>query len=76
MLGQLTDAVARVETKIELNDDYPTSESMPIEEATISNRWAMASIVEVLERKGLCTKQDLHAIIDGYAIRILVRTLK
>jgi hypothetical protein len=53
-----------VEPKIELNDDHPTGESMPIEEATISNMGEMASIVEVLERKGLCTKQDLHAIID------------
>jgi hypothetical protein len=53
-----------VEAKIELNDDRPTRENMPIEEATISNMWAMASIVKVLERKGLCTKQDLHAIID------------
>jgi hypothetical protein len=53
-----------VETKIELNVDRPTRESMPIEEATISNMWHMASIVEMLERKGLCTKQDLHAIID------------
>jgi len=34
-------------------------ETMSIEEATVSNMWEIAAIVEVLERKGLCTKQDL-----------------
>jgi len=39
---------------------------MSIEEATISNMWEIAAIVELLEQKGLCTryKQDLHTIID------------
>ena len=59
-----------------MSTDRPKRDSMSIEEATISNRWAMASIVEVLERKSLYTKQDLHAIIDSYKIRILVRRLK
>ncbi len=36
---------------------------MSLEEATISNMWEIAALVEVLERKGLCTKQDLHDII-------------
>jgi hypothetical protein len=36
---------------------------MSIEKATISNMWEIAAIVEVLERKGLCTKQDLYDII-------------
>lgn len=36
---------------------------MSLEEATISNMWEIAAIVEVLERKGLCTKQDLYDII-------------
>jgi hypothetical protein len=35
---------------------------MSIEEATVSNMWEIAAIVEVLERKGLCTKQDLYDI--------------
>jgi hypothetical protein len=26
--------------------------------------WEIAAIVDVLERKGLCTKQDLYNIID------------
>jgi hypothetical protein len=37
------------------NDDHrPTRDGMSIEEATISNMWEIAAIVEVLERKGLC----------------------
>lgn len=43
--------------------DRPTRESMSLEEATISNMWEIAAIVELLERKGLCTKQDLFDII-------------
>ncbi len=37
---------------------------MSLEEATISNMWEIHAIVELLEQKGLCTKQDLHTIID------------
>jgi len=47
-----------------MSTDRPKRETMTIEEATVSNMWEIAAIVEVLERKGLCTKQDLHAIID------------
>ncbi|HEV8329470.1 MAG TPA: hypothetical protein VGQ08_18515 [Nitrospiraceae bacterium] len=47
-----------------MSTDRPKRETMSIEEATVSNMWEIAAIVEVLERKGLCTKQDLHAIID------------
>ena len=47
-----------------MSDDCPKRESMSIEEATISNMWEIAAIVELLEQKGLCTKQALHTIID------------
>jgi hypothetical protein len=47
-----------------MSDDRPKLEPMPIVEATISNMWEIAAIVEVLERKRLRTKQDLHSIID------------
>ena len=46
-----------------MNDNRPKRESMSLEEATISNMWEIAALVEVLERKGLCTKQDLYDII-------------
>ncbi len=39
---------------------------MPLEEATISNMWEIAVIVEVLERKGLRTKQDLYDVITEF----------
>ena len=47
-----------------MTDPQPIRDSMSLEEATISNMWEMAAIVELLEQKGLCTKQDLHTIID------------
>ena len=47
-----------------MSDNHPTRETMSLDEATISNMWEIAAIVELLEQKGLCTKQDLHAIID------------
>ena len=49
-----------------MSDPRPTRESMSIEEATVSNMWEIAAIVEVLERKGLCTKQDLYDIITEF----------
>ena len=39
-----------------MSDQRPKREFMSIEEATVSNMWEIAAIVEVLERKGLCTK--------------------
>jgi hypothetical protein len=47
-----------------MSNDRPTRDSMSLEEATISKMWEIAAIVELLEQKGLCTKQDLHTIID------------
>jgi hypothetical protein len=49
-----------------MRTDRPTCDSMSLEEATVSNRWEIAAIVEVLERKGLCAKQDLSNIITGF----------
>lgn len=46
--------------------ERPKRESMSLEEATISNMWEIAAIVEMLERKGLCTKQDLFDIIGEF----------
>ena len=39
---------------------------MTIGEATISNMWEIAAIVELLEGKGLCTKQNLYDIITEF----------
>ena len=46
-----------------MSNDRPKRKSMSLEEATISNMWEIAALVELLERKGLCTKQDLFDII-------------
>ena len=47
-----------------MSTDRPTRDTMSIEEATISNMWEIAAIVELLGQKGFCTKQELHIIID------------
>ena len=49
-----------------MNDSRPKRDSMSLEEATISNMWEITAIVEVLERKGLCTKQNLYDIITEF----------
>ena len=49
-----------------MSNDRPKRDSMSIEEATISNMWEIAAIVELLERKGLCTKHDLYDIITEF----------
>jgi hypothetical protein len=36
-----------------MSNDRPKHGNMPVEEATVSNMWEIAAIVEVLERKGL-----------------------
>lgn len=46
--------------------DRPKRDTMSLEEATMSNMWEIAAIVEVLERKGLCTKLDLYDIIAEF----------
>ena len=50
-----------------VNNQRPTRDTMSVEEATISNLWEMAAVVEVLERKGLCAKQDLQTNMDDEA---------
>lgn len=42
---------------------------MSLEEATVSNIWEIAAIVEVLERKGLCMKHDLCDIVIEFRRR-------
>ena len=49
-----------------MSDDRPKCDSRSIGEATVSNMWEIAAIVEVLERKGLCSKQDLYDIIAEF----------
>jgi len=46
-----------------MSSDRPKRETMSLEEATISNMWEIAALVEVLEKKGLCTKRELFDTI-------------
>lgn len=47
-----------------MNNNRAKRDSMSLEELAISHMWEIAALVELLERKGLCTKQDLYNIID------------
>lgn len=49
-----------------MSDDRPKHEAMSIEEAALSNMGEVADIVEVLERKRLCSKQDRYDIIAEF----------
>jgi hypothetical protein len=49
-----------------MSDQHPKRETMSLKEATVSNMWEIAAVVEVLERKGLCTKQDLYDFITEF----------
>ncbi len=56
----------RPSAALAMNDHRPKRETTSIEEATISDLWEMVAILEVPERKGLCTKQDLYNIITEF----------
>lgn len=43
-----------------MSTERPKRETISLEEATISNMWEIAAIVEALERKGSCTNQELY----------------
>jgi len=49
-----------------MSDNRPPREIMSLEEATVSNMWEIAAIVEVLERKDLSTGQDLYNIMNEF----------
>ena len=46
-----------------MSHDRPKRDTMSLEELAISNMWEIAALVELLEKKGLCTKQELYDII-------------
>lgn len=52
-----------------MSDQRPKRDTMSLEEATISNMWEIAALVEVLERNGLCSRQDLFDIITEFRKR-------
>ncbi len=36
------------------------------EEGVLANMWVMEAIVEILERKGICTKQEVHDMVSEF----------
>jgi hypothetical protein len=44
-------------------------DTVTIEELAISNMREIAAIIELLERKGLCTRQELYDIIEDLRTR-------
>lgn len=46
-----------------MSTDWPKREALSLEEVAISNVWEISAIVELLEKKGLCTNQDLYDVI-------------
>ena len=53
-----------MEIKIQMSIDRPKGGTMSLEETTISNMRKVAAMVEVSDRKGLCTKQSLHTSMN------------
>jgi len=49
-----------------MNNNCPKRETMSIEDATVLNMWVIAALVEVFERKGYCTQEDLYDIISEF----------
>lgn len=49
-----------------MSDQRPKRETMSLKEATVSNMWEVAAIMEVLERRDLCTKQDRYDTITEF----------
>jgi hypothetical protein len=47
-----------------MNDQRPKRDTMSLEEATISNMWEVAPLVEVLDRKGLLLKGKGQVVMD------------
>ena len=49
-----------------MSNHRPTRDSMSLEEATVSNMWEIAAIVELLEQKDLCRKHDRYDLITEF----------
>ncbi len=51
--------------KVRMTDPLDPKELATIEELAISTMWGLAALVEVLERKGALTQQEIYAAIDA-----------
>ena len=46
-----------------MGDRVNPRETFTTEEGVLANMWALEAVVELLERKGICTKQEVHDMI-------------
>ena len=46
-----------------MGDRVNPRETFTTEEGVLANMWALEALVELLERKGICTKQEVHDMI-------------
>ena len=47
-----------------MSDAVNPREIFTTEEGVLANMWAMEAIVELIERKGICTKQEVHDMVS------------
>ncbi len=47
-----------------MSDALNARETFTTEEGVLANMWVMEAIVELLERKGICTKQEVHDMVS------------
>jgi len=53
-----------------MNNNRPKRDISSLEETTTADVWEVAAIVEAVERKGLCQKQDFTTSSLGFAARM------
>jgi hypothetical protein len=46
-----------------MTDRMDPGQIFSVEEGVLANMWVMEAIVELLERKGICTKQEVHDMV-------------
>ena len=46
-----------------MTDALNPRETFTAEEGVLANMWALEGLVELLERKGICSKQEVHDLI-------------
>lgn len=52
-----------------MGDPLNPRETFTSEEGVLANMWALEALVELLERKGLCSKQEVHDLISELRTR-------
>lgn len=52
-----------------MGDPVNPRETFTTEEGVLANMWAIEALVELLERKGLCIKQEVHDLIAELRLR-------